>query len=123
MATLALLLSPAVTLGLFYMGLRDLLALPDRLANQTARTVEQSADAVRSVTAETTSGPGRLWGMVKQIWDLRIVLLENRVLLLRYGALIRFVNPGFLLLVVGSTIATGLLVPGAVFALAIAWIF
>jgi hypothetical protein len=44
------------------------------------------------------------------------VLLENRALLVRYGALLRFLNPGFLLLVVGVTVATGLLVPGALLA-------
>jgi hypothetical protein len=54
---------------------------------------------------------------VKQIWALRGVLLENRALLVRYGALIRFVNPGFLLLVVGAAVVTGLLVPGALLAL------
>jgi len=121
--TFALLLGPAAVLGLFYLGLRDLLALPDRLSDRTARTVEQSADAVRSVTTDPPSGPlGRLWGAVKQVWALRTVLLENRALLVRYGTLIRFVNPGFLLLVVGATVATGLLVPGALLALLIAWI-
>ena len=117
--TFVLLLGPSAVLALFYLGLRDLRALPDRLANRTARTVEQSADAAEAVA----SGPsgsglfGRLWGTVKQIWALRGVLLENRALLVRYGALIRFVNPGFLLLVVGAAVATGLLVPGALFAL------
>ena len=120
-ATLGLLLTPAAVLGLFYLGLRDLLALPDRLSDRTARTVEQSADAVRSVTTETPSSlPGRLWGIVKKIWALRSVLSENRALLVRYGALIRFVNPGFLLLVVGATMATGLLMPGALLALFVA---
>lgn len=119
-ATLALLLSPAATLGLFYVGLRDLLALPERLSERTARTVRESSDTFRSVTTETsTSLPGRLWGFVKQIWALRSVLLENRALLVRYGALLRFVNPGFLLLVAGATVATGLLVPGTVLALVV----
>ncbi|WP_263841078.1 hypothetical protein [Salinibacter sp.] len=116
--TFVLLLGPSAVLALFYLGLRDLRALPDRLANRTARTVEQSADAAAAVA----SGPsgsglfGRLWGIVTHIWALRGVLLENRALLVRYGALLRFVNPGFLLLVVGAAVATGLLVPGALLA-------
>ena len=102
----------------FSWGPRDLLALPDRLSDRTARTVEHSTDTLRSVTTETPSGlPGRLRGVVKQVWALRTVLLDNRALLVRYGALIRFVNPGFLLLVAGATAATGLLVPGAFLAL------
>ncbi len=121
--TFALLLGPTAVLALFYQGLRDLLALPTRLSDRTTRTVEQSTDAFRSVTTETPSGLlGRLWDVVTHIWALRGVLLENRALLVRYGVLLRFVNPGFLLLVVGATAATGLLVPGTLFALVVAWI-
>ena len=121
--TLALLVGPAAVLALFYQGLRDLLALPDRLSDRTSRTVEQSTDTLQAVTTETPSGfLGRLWGVVTHIWALRGVLTENRALLVRYGALLRFVTPGFLLLVVGATAATGLLVPGALLALVVAWI-
>lgn len=117
-ATLALLMGPAVVLALFSQGLHDLLVLPDRLSDQTTRTVEQSTDTLRSVTTETPSGLlGRLWGIVKHIWALRGVLLENRALLARYGALLRLATPGFLFLVVGATVATGLFVPGAFLAL------
>lgn len=123
-ATLVLVLGPSAVLTLFYLGLRDLLVLPNRLSNRTARTAEQSTDAVRSVTSPPSSPGllGRLWEVVKQIWALRSVLLENRTLLVRYGALIRFVNPGFLLLVVGATVATALLVPSALLTLLSAWI-
>lgn len=113
--TLALLLGPTAVLGLFYQGLSDLLALPDRLSERTTRTVEQSTEAARSVAGSNASGVlGRLWGLVKQIWALRSVLLENRALLLRYGALLRFVTPGFLLLVVLAAVVSLLLVPLAV---------
>ncbi len=117
--TFVLVLGPSAILALFYLGLRDLQALPDRLADRTARTVEQSAEATAAVASGSSASGlfGRLWGTVKQIWALRGVLLENRALLVRYGALIRFVNPGFLLLVVGATVVTGLLVPGALLAL------
>lgn len=117
--TFVLLSGPSAILALFYLGLRDLQALPDRLADRTSRTVEQSADAAAAVASGPSASGlfGRLWETVKQIWALRGVLLENRALLVRYGALIRFVNPGFLLLVVGAAVVTGLLVPGALLAL------
>ena len=121
--TLLLVLGPAAVLTLFYLGLRDLLTLPDRLSARTAHTVEQSAEAVRAATSEaSTNLLGRLWGIVRQVWALRRVLLENRALLVRTGALVRFANPGFLLLVGAATVATGLLVAGALLALAVVWI-
>ena len=56
---------PLTYLALFYQGLRDLLALPDRLSDRTTRTVEQSTDTFRSVTTETPPGLlGRLGGVV-----------------------------------------------------------
>lgn len=112
--TLVFLVGPAAVLALFYQGLRDLQALPERLAERAARTAEQSADAVRSATTDAPqSWIGRLWGIVRQIWTLRTVLTENRALLLRYGALLRFVTPGFLLLVVLAAGTSLLLVPVA----------
>jgi hypothetical protein len=115
--TLVVLVGPAAVLALFYQGLRDLQALPERLAERAARTAEQSAEAVRSATTDAPrSWMGRLWGLVRQIWALRMVLTENRALLLRYGALLRFVTPGFLLLVVGAAGISLLLVPAAAMA-------
>ena len=115
--TLGILLAPAAVLALFYQGLDDLLALPDRIATRTRRTVNQSAEAARSVVDDRHTGIfGRAWGVVKQIWRLRTVLLENRDLLLRYGLLYRFLNPGFLLLVVGATALSLLLIPTSLLA-------
>jgi len=113
-ATLGGLLAPAALLGLFYQGLRDLWALPARLSEHTSRTVSESGETVKAVAAESSStGLGRLWPIVKQIWALRRVLLDHRALLVRYGALIRFLTPGFLLLVVLATGLSLLLIPVA----------
>ena len=112
--TLLVLLAPAAVLGLFVQGLHDLLTLPDRLSERTAETVDQSAKAMRTATTDAPDGIlGRLWTLVRQIWALRTVLSENRALLLRYGALLRFVTPGFLLLVVLAAGLSPLLVPVA----------
>lgn len=106
------LLAPATVLGLFYQGLRDLLALPDRISERTSRTLSQTTASAQTVATRTTSGAlGRLWGLLTEMWALRRTLLENKALLVRYGALIRFVNPGFLLLVVLSAGTTLLLIP------------
>jgi len=111
-ATLGMLLTPAVLLGLFYQGLRDLWALPARLSEHTSRTIEESGQTVEAVATDSRSGGvGRLWRIVKQIWALRRVLLDHRALLVRYGALIRFLTPGFLLLVVLATGLSLLLIP------------
>jgi len=116
-ATLGAFLAPAAILGLFYQGLRDLWALPDRLAEHTSRTISQSGETVASVTAGSPAGRiGRLWRIVKQIWALRRVLLDHRALLVRYGTLIRFLTPGFLLLVVLAAGLSLLLLPVAALA-------
>lgn len=116
-ATLGLLLAPAAVLGVFVQGLSDLLALPDRLSTRAAETADQSTDAVRAAKENMSGGfLGRLWSIVRQIWALRTVLSENRALLLRYGALLRFLTPGFLLLVVLAAGLSLLLVPVAVVA-------
>lgn len=113
--TLVVLLTPAALLGVFYLGLRDLLALPERISARSARTIDQSTEAARAVVSTPASSLlGRLWNVLKQIWALRSVLLENRALFVRSGALIRFVHPGFLLLVVLAAGVSLLLIPIAV---------
>ena len=105
------LLGPAAILGLFYQGLSDVLALPERLSKRGSRTVEQSKEAVRAVTVDTSGFGGRVWAVLRQIWALRTVLLENRALLLQYGAILRFLTPGFLLIVVLAAAVSLLLLP------------
>jgi hypothetical protein len=89
---------------------------------QTARIAAALADRLTNGVAVLAGLLGRLWRIVKHVWALRGVLLENRALLVRTGALVRFVNPGFLLLVVAATVATGLLGAGALLAVVAAWI-
>jgi hypothetical protein len=109
--TLLLLLAPAAVLGLFYAGLRDLAALPDRLSNRVSKTTEASVESYRAATDTSNSWWG--WGrrLLGQIWALRSLFAEHRTFLVRYGAMLRLLTPGFLLLVVGAAGATFLLVP------------
>lgn len=115
--TLIVLLAPAAVLGLFYAGLQDLVALPDRLSTRASQTVETSTAAYHAATDSSNSWWGRLRGLVGRLWSLRSFLTEHRALLVRYGAMLRLVTPGFLLLVVAAAGAALLLVPGAVLAL------
>lgn len=109
--TLVGLLLPAGILGLCYQGLHDLLELPERVSDRTARTVNKSAQAVRTVANQEPSGVrARLWGLLKRIWTLRAILSENRALLLHYGAMLRFVTPGFLLVVAVAAVAAVLII-------------
>jgi hypothetical protein len=118
--TLALLLAPAAVLGLLYAGLRDLAALPDRFSTGVSQTMDASVASYRAATDASDSWWG--WGrrIFSRLWALRSLLADHRALLVRYGMMLRVVTPGFLLLVVGAALATGVLVPGAALALVVA---
>jgi len=120
--TLLLLLAPAAVLGLFYTGLRDLAALPDRLSTGVSETMDASVESYRAATDASDSWWG--WGrrLLRRIWALRSLLADHRALLVRYGMMLRLVTPGFLLLVVLAVGATVILVPAAGGALLLAWI-
>lgn len=120
--TLGLLLAPAAVLGLFYAGLRDLVALPDRLSTHAAQTVEASAETYQAATDPSDAWWGWLRRLLKRIWSLRSLLADHRALLVRYGAVLRLLTPGFLLLVGLAAGAAVLLVPAALLALSLAWI-
>ena len=117
--TLIFLLAPAAVLGLFYAGLRDLAALPDRVSAGVSDTMDASIESYNAATDGSDSWWG--WGrrLFQRLWALRSLLGEHRAVLLRYGALWRLVTPGFLLLVVGAAGITVFLVPGALLALAL----
>ena len=100
-----LLLLPAAVLALFYQGLRDLMALPERLRGQLDLDKDAASQAARAVRPSPKKG-NRLWRFVKGLWALRTAVMESKGLLLRYGAMIRFINPWSLLAVLAATGAT-----------------
>ncbi|MES3629969.1 MAG: hypothetical protein PPP56_07360 [Longimonas sp.] len=103
-----LLLLPAAVLALFYQGLRDLMALPERIRNQIETDKDAAADTARAMMPEKKGRKkgSRLWRFVKGIWALRTAIMESKGLLIRYGAMIRFVNPWSMLAVLAATAAT-----------------
>ena len=107
-------LFPAAILGLFYLGLRDLLALPGRLSSRTDEATGRLAEATSLVAEEQDrSVAGRLWQIGKQVWALRSAVSQYRGAILRSTLALRLLTPGFLLLALGAIAATGLLVLGA----------
>ena len=100
-----LLLLPAGVLALFYQGLRDLMALPERLRGQLDLDKDAATQAARTMRASPKKG-SRLWRFVKGLWALRTAVMDSKGLLLRYGAMIRFINPWSLLAVLAATGAT-----------------
>lgn len=118
--TLVVLLGPAGVLGLFYLGLYDLIALPERVSEHASRTAQASTEAYRAATAETEGRYGWLKRLLLRIWSLRSLLLEHRALLLRYGAMLRMLTPAFLVLVLLAGTVSLLLVPLAALAVLVA---
>lgn len=103
-----LLLLPAGVLALFYQGLRDLMKLPDRLRSQLDVDKDAATQAARAVRPGPEQG-SRLRRFVKGLWALRTAVMDSKGLLLRYGAMIRFITPWSLLAVLAATGATFLL--------------
>lgn len=118
--TLLVLLGPAVVLGLFYLGLHDLLSLPERVSDHASRTAQASTEAYRAAIAEAEGRFGWLRRLLLRIWSLRSLLLEHRALLLRYGAMLRMLTPAFLLLVLLAGAVSLLLLPLTVLAVLVA---
>ena len=111
---LVALLFPAAILGLLYLGLRDLLALPARLRSRKDEAMGRLAEITRLVQAKKDlSVAGRLWQIGKQVWALRNAVSQYRGVILRSTLALRVLNPGFLLLALGAIAATGLLVLSA----------
>ena len=100
------LLLPAAILALFYQGLRDLVALPKRIRDQLDADKEAAKQASSAVLPDGKKQRkrGRLWRFVKGLWALRKAITDSKGLLIRYGAMIRFVNPWSIVVVL---IATG----------------
>ncbi|GIV58061.1 hypothetical protein GQ464_010635 [Rhodocaloribacter litoris] len=107
---LVFLLAPGVLLWLFDAGLRELTALPARLARtlDTGRT--RTADLYATATGTGARGRWWLWRLVKGVLDLRTLVLDARGLLVQYAALARLLNPWMLAIAVTATVAGAVLI-------------
>ena len=102
------LLLPAAILALFYQGLRDLVALPKRIRDQIEADKEAAQEAAGVVLPDKKKqkSRGRLWRFVKGMWALRKAITDSKGLLIRYGAMIRFITPFSILAVLAATAFT-----------------
>lgn len=121
---LGALLVPAGFLWLVQAGLRDVIQLPSRL-RQTYDSGREHAVALYETAREGRVVPARnrVWRLGRTIWDMRGLLLDGKEELIRYGLMVRFVNPISLLLLLAALAATGVLVVGAAFGTLVVLIF
>lgn len=95
---LAVLWAPAGVLGLFWAGLRELIALPDKLV-EMAGTGEDRADDLVETVREERREPfrlRRLWRFFRTVLDLRGLVLDSKGLLLQVTVVARLANPIFI---------------------------
>ena len=94
---MGVLLAPAGVLALFWAGLRELIALPDKLIAMAGTGEERTGDLVETVREEVREPfrLRRLWRFFRTVLDLRGLVLDSKGLLLQVTAVARLANPIF----------------------------
>lgn len=106
------LISPGVILLLFRVGLEQLIAIPDQLAESLGNVEEIGAEAV-AAQRDRTEGRvrgGRFVGLMRSLVDVRAAILQSRDVFAKGVILVRVANPVSLVVVLGATIASILIV-------------
>ncbi len=109
---LILLLLPGAVLGLFRLGLWQLIGLPSEAAAALGNVEVRSLDAI-DASRSRPDGEGRvarLVRFVRSLVDVRSTLLQSKELALKSAVLLRVANPITLIIVLGSTLLSILLV-------------
>lgn len=110
----AFLLPPAV-LYLLTLGLDGLMHLPSRVAEMASAGQAQARETLRPAPEETA--PQRWWRIGKVIaglWKMRELVIDYKVVLVRYAAAVRLLTLPGLMLVLGALLLSGVLIIGAV---------
>lgn len=94
--TLVVFLLPAGVLTLFWVGLRALTRLPDKLLAMADAGEAHAGTLWKTVSAPTESRRVRLWRFFRTVLDLRVLLLESKELLVPFAVIARVVNPVFI---------------------------
>jgi hypothetical protein len=97
----ALLLLPVVLLGLFWLALREVREVPDRI-RALPDTVRRQRDAFSGAARDIRADPRSNRGWLRAIWQVGRTLFESKDELLVYIPLVELLNPLFLLGVVLS---------------------
>lgn len=94
---LVFLLMPAGVLGLFWLGLRELIGVPDKLLDVADESQARAGTLVETVSDKTERRKlRRLWRFFRTVLDLRGLLLESKGLLLQFAVIARVANPVFI---------------------------
>ncbi|MFQ5571561.1 MAG: hypothetical protein ACE5G0_17920 [Rhodothermales bacterium] len=108
---LIMLLAPAGVFFLFRTGLRQVITLPDRLAEMAGTGEDSVAALYDTVTGRTEPRKTRrLWGFFRAVLDLRSLLLKGKGEVLRVAAVARIINPFFIGLLFFSFVYSLLLI-------------
>ncbi|GIV58245.1 MAG: hypothetical protein KatS3mg042_1158 [Rhodothermaceae bacterium] len=119
---LVLLLAPGLLLLLFYVGLRQVAALPGRLA----RTLDTGRTRTAALYATASAPRAHRWWLarlLRGVLDLRALVAESRDVLLQYAALIRLLNPWTLLAVAAAVVLGAGLIAAALLSLPLLLLF
>ncbi len=106
--TAGVLLIPAAILGVFWIGLRQLVALPARLAETAGQVGDQGRRALASISPTPSAQKGRfqrVLPLIRTLVDVRSLLMESRELMLQAIVLVRVANPIMLVIVLLSAVA------------------
>ncbi len=119
--SLVLLLAPGGLLLLFWFGLKQLMRLPDQLRSSAGQLAASGKNVLASGTPGTANDKrmGRLILLLRSLVDVRSVLLDSREMLVQAVVLVRMANPISIIVVIGSTVLSGLLIVVALLAVAI----
>ena len=101
---LAVVVAPPLVLGAFWVVLRELLGLPDRL-RRTPLEARQHGEELRRIVDEARARRGRST-VPLQIWRLARLTAASRELLTPYAPVLPLLSPGFLAAVVVAASAT-----------------
>jgi hypothetical protein len=99
----ALLLAPAVLLGLFWLALREVREVPDRI-RALPETIQRQRDAIGNAAREIRAAPKHNRSWLRGSWQVGRTLVASRDELLVYVPLVELLSPLFLLGVVLSVL-------------------
>lgn len=97
LVVLALFVLPALVLLLFWLGLRELIAMPDKLITMAGQSEAHTGTLLKSVAEPRRRWSMRwLWRFFRTVLDLRGLLLGSKEVLLQAAVVARVANPVFL---------------------------
>ncbi len=110
-AAALLLIAPGAVLGIFRIGLVQLMGLPGEVAASIGNIESAGVSALKSPTSEERKGGQvrRLLWLVRSLVDVRATLLQSQEVAVRVVLLVRLANPIMLVIVLGATTMSGLI--------------